>query len=79
MCVCVYASFMAYLSWQSPTSMGGKGRGGRVEVLWMGVRRAGLRVGMGAGDLDWGDDNEEEERAVEGARLVSVWPWGVGG
>lgn len=50
-----------------------------MEVLWMGVKRAGLRVGMGAGDLDWGDDNEEEERAVEGARLDSVWPWGVGG
>lgn len=47
-----------------------------MEVLWRGVGRAGLRVGTGAGDLDW----EEEERAVEGRRPASgVGTAGVGG
>ena len=57
--------------------MGGRGRGGRVEVLWRGVGRAGLRMGTGAGDLGW---EAWEERAVGGSRLVSgVGGAGVGG
>lgn len=40
-----------HLSWAFPSSAGGKGRGGRVDVLWSGVWRTGLRVGSRAGDL----------------------------
>lgn len=43
-----------HLPWAFPSNRGGKGKGGRVDVLWSEVCRTGLRVGSGAGDLAWG-------------------------
>lgn len=62
-----------HLPWVFPSSAGGKGRGGRVDVLWKGVWRAGLRVGTGAGDLAW-----DVFEGVGGWITVSVWGGGGG-
>lgn len=57
----VFTSCISYLSRMCPSSAGGKGRGGRVDVLWRAVCRSGLYVESGAGDFAW-DVTEETGR-----------------
>ncbi|KAG9337584.1 hypothetical protein JZ751_028435 [Albula glossodonta] len=60
-----------HLSWQSPTSTGGRGRGGRVEVLIGGGWQAGLRAGGPAGDLGREDEEEKGARCMAGGWFSS--------
>lgn len=60
-----------HLSWVFPSSAGGKGRGGRVDVLWRGVWRTGLCVGTRAGDMARG--------VTERMEGWTVSAWGGGG
>lgn len=60
-----------HLSWAFPSSAGGRGRGGRVEVLWSGVWRTGLRAGTVAGDLVC-----DTVEGVGGWMFVSAWGGG---
>lgn len=62
-----------HLSWVFPSSIGGKGRGGSVDVLWSGVWRTGLRAGTNPGDLAW------DMWCVAGWLAASGWGGGGGG
>lgn len=66
--ICVSMLADPHLSWAFPSNRGGKGKGGRVDVLWSGVCRTGLRVGSGAGDLAW-----DAVEGVGGWIFVSAW------
>lgn len=71
--VCISPFGDPHLSWVFPSSTGGKGRGGKVDVLWSVVWRTGLREGTAAGDLAW--DVVEDVRGW----ILSVWGAGGGG
>lgn len=74
MCSLIFTLGMSYLSRICPSSAGGKGRGGRVDVLWRAVCRSGLYVESGAGDFAW-DVTEKMGSWVSG----SCWGGGGGG